>query len=119
MFGACSLAGTCTAAMLETNGTPAIHHPDRRPLNPERKGSMQPNERFPADIVMLNKMDAEQRTAFEKFMNDLDAEHARLGAPYGLGSLWQITGAECWLAFHEDGMSPATALEEDMLASYD
>jgi hypothetical protein len=84
----------------------------------EQERTMQPNERFPADIEMLAKMTPEARDAFEKFMADLDAEHAKIGSPYGRGSLWQLTGAECWSAFHEDGMSPADALDEDMSASY-
>ncbi|WP_061026294.1 hypothetical protein [Bradyrhizobium sp. CCH5-F6] len=80
---------------------------------------MQPNERFPADLDLLAKLKPETRDAFEKFMVDLDAEHVKREAPYGRGSLWQITGAECWYSFFEDGMSPAEALDEDMSASYD
>lgn len=80
---------------------------------------MEATERFPADLELLAKLGPEKSAAFEQFMKDLDAEHAKQGAPYGRGSLWQLTGAECWHSFHEDGMSPADALYEDMSASYD
>lgn len=80
---------------------------------------MEANERFPADLELLNKIGPEKSAAFESFMADLDAEHAKREAPYGRGSLWQITGAECWYSFFEDGMSPSDALNEDMSASYD
>lgn len=80
---------------------------------------MQPNERFPADVELLAGITPEKREGFEKFMADLDAEHVKRGAPYGRGSLWQITGAECWYAFYDDGKPPTEALNEDMSASYD
>lgn len=74
---------------------------------------------FASDIALLANLKPEARESFERFMADLDAEHVKRNSPYGRGSLWQITGAECWHAFHEDGMSPADALDEDMTASYD
>lgn len=77
------------------------------------------NERFASDIELLANITPENREGFEKFMSNLDAEHAKLGSPYGKGSLWQITGAECWYAFYEGLMTPKEALEEDMTASYD
>lgn len=80
---------------------------------------MSDNKRFQGDIELLNKIGPDQAAAFEKFMSDLDAEHAKRGTPYGSGSLWQNTGAECWYSFFEDGMSPSDALDEDMSASYD
>lgn len=80
---------------------------------------MEANERFPADLELLAKITPENREGFEKYMTELDAEHAKRDAPYGRGSFWQITGAECWYAFYEDGMSPAEALDEDMIASQD
>jgi len=80
---------------------------------------MDTSNRFPADVDLMNELSPEDRANFERWMAALDAEHAKLGSPYGRGSLWQLTGAECWHSFFEDGMPPDEALHEDMGASYD
>ena len=80
---------------------------------------MEVTERFPADVELLDTLSPEDRANFERWMGALDAEHIKRGSPYGSGSLWQLTGAECWHSFFEDGMPPSEALDEDMGASYD
>jgi len=70
-----------------------------------------------SDAKALSKMEPETKAEFEKYMDALDTESASRGYPYGSGSLWQTTGAECWLGFFEDGYSPSQAFDEDL--SYD
>jgi hypothetical protein len=67
----------------------------------------------------MNTLSPEDRANFERWMVELDAEHAKRGSPYGAGSFWQLTGAECWHAFFEDGMPVSEALDQDMAASQD
>lgn len=72
---------------------------------------------FPLDAVLLDGLSADDRSGFIKYMAELDAENKSLGCPYGEGSLWQLTGAECWFDFYNDGIEPVAAIEEDQ--SYD
>lgn len=76
-------------------------------------------DRYPADVALLATLSSEEKVRFEQFMSDLDAAHARLGSPYGNGSLWQLTGAECWFAAFNDGETAADALEEDLSEAYE
>jgi hypothetical protein len=69
---------------------------------------------YPGDAIALEKLSADQRVAFEKWMQDLDKAHIRAGSPYGKNSLWRATGAECWLSWFLDGDDPADALAEDL-----
>lgn len=69
---------------------------------------------YPLDAILLNGMSHDVRKDFEAFMAELDAEHERLGKPYGDGSLWHITGAECWHSFYCDGYTAKDALQEDL-----
>jgi len=63
--------------------------------------------------ALADLSDAEQKR-FAAWMEKLDAEHKKVGLPYGEGSLWQLTGAECWLSWFIDGADPADALAEDL-----
>lgn len=69
---------------------------------------------FHNDRILLDSLPAERRAAFEKYMAELDEECAKRGHPYGEGSLWTNTGAQCWFDFFEDEMTAADALDEDM-----
>lgn len=69
-----------------------------------------PGTIYPRDSVLLDNLSADDRSDFKRYMDELDAEHARIGCPYGDGSLWQLTGAECWYSYFEDGFSAASAL---------
>lgn len=69
---------------------------------------------FPSDAITLSKMDPLHREHFDAWMKRLDEAHKAMGSPYGEGSLWRNTGAECWLDAFEDGLSPTEALKEDM-----
>lgn len=66
------------------------------------------------DREELAKLAPDTQAAFIKYMDELDAEHAKRGLPYGNESLWKLTGAECWFGFFEDGYSAADALTEDL-----
>lgn len=69
---------------------------------------------YPYDVAALACLGPERRTAFEEWMKRLDADHVKRGSPYGQGSLWRITGAECWLRPFLDGDEPEDALAEDL-----
>ena len=69
---------------------------------------------YPADETALARQSPAERIRFEQWMQELDAAHQRIGSPYGEGSLWQITGAECWLTSFEEGDTAADALAEDL-----
>jgi hypothetical protein len=73
-----------------------------------------PQAVYPADIETLESLPPERLSEFLKYMDELDAEHTKAGAPYGDGSLWRITGAACWLGFFDDDYSAAEALAEDL-----
>ena len=74
---------------------------------------------YQLDAETLAKLTPERRAVFNEWMARLDVEHARLGSPYGEGSLWETTGAECWLSWFEDGDEPADALREDLSCDSD
>ncbi len=69
---------------------------------------------YEADADALADLTDDQKVKFVAWMKELDAAHERAGSPYGPGSLWQATGAQCWLAYFEEGADPADALAEDM-----
>lgn len=69
---------------------------------------------YRADDVALAPLTGEQLSAFKSWMDKLDEEHARIGAPYGDGTLWKTTGAECWLQYWRDDYGPKDALSEDL-----
>ena len=69
---------------------------------------------YPADVALIERLSPDVKARFDQYMADLDASHARLGSPYGEGSLWQLTGAECWFASFEDGITADDALDEDL-----
>lgn len=68
---------------------------------------------WPADRKLMAALTAEQHWKFTEWMRELDAAHVKRGSPYGAGSLWKLTGAECWWGFFEEGLSPKDALIED------
>lgn len=69
---------------------------------------------YPAEIEFFSKLAPEKREAFGKWMAELDDAHAAIDSPYGVGSLWQTTGANCWFDYFENEFSPGDALAEDM-----
>lgn len=69
---------------------------------------------YEADADALAGLTDEQKEKFVAWMEKLDVEHKRLGSPYGNVTLWQATGAECWLSWFLDGDDPADALAEDL-----
>lgn len=69
---------------------------------------------YPNDSAALASFSAEKRWAFDKFMTELDAEHDRLGRPYGNESLWMLTGASCWIDYFEEKKTAAETLCEDL-----
>jgi len=74
---------------------------------------------FQGDADALAKLTLQQREAFEAWMKELDAEHAKAGYPYGEQSLWKATGVECWLGYFNDGYEPDYAMSEDMSQASD
>lgn len=68
---------------------------------------------YPADEEALAAMAPVDRARFEIWMRELEAEHKRDGFAYGDGSLWEMTGAECWLDYFKDGMTAREALDAD------
>lgn len=69
---------------------------------------------YPHDANALSKMSPEERDRFTLFMHELDAEHGRRGAPYGDGSLWQLTGASSRLDYFFMAYDAPAALAEDL-----
>lgn len=69
--------------------------------------------RYANDRALLARLAPDVRAKFVAYMIELDAADAQRGRPYGEGSLWETTGAECWFTFFEDGYSPKDALAED------
>lgn len=74
---------------------------------------------YPDDKVMLDGMSPTWKAAFLEFMDELDAEHAKRGRPYGEGSFWKLTGAKAWRGFFDDGYSAGDALAEDLTYAYE
>lgn len=68
---------------------------------------------YPNDMKALVDL-GPRRPDFEKWMDQLDIEHRKLGSPYGEKSVWDITGPKCWIMFFEEGWAPAGALVEDL-----
>lgn len=68
---------------------------------------------YPNDMKALIKL-GPRRQEFEAWMDALDTEHSKRGAPYGEKSVWDITGPACWIEFFEEGFEPGEALEEDL-----
>lgn len=66
------------------------------------------------DHEAVAKIADDQRADFEKWFDQLDAEHAARGASYGQGSLAELTGIECWIVSFQEEMTPAEALAEDL-----
>jgi hypothetical protein len=75
---------------------------------------MAPTPKYPDDIVLVASMPPDRLAAFEKWMERLDEEHAKMGSPYGVGTLWETTGASSWVAAFDDGDCPHAALLEDL-----
>ena len=69
---------------------------------------------FEADADALADLSDTQFASFVDWMKRLDAEHEKSGSFYGKGSLWSLTGAQCWLSCFLDGDDPADALAEDL-----
>jgi hypothetical protein len=69
---------------------------------------------YQGDITALQNLTPARRAEFEIWMKALDEAHVAAGSPYGEGSLWKLTGAECWLSAFEDGDDPSDALDEDL-----
>jgi hypothetical protein len=73
--------------------------------------------RWPQDEVELAKMSLKERLEFEEWMRRLDIAHHDEGSFYGPNSLWETTGATCWLDFFNDPSyrnDPRGALLEDL-----
>ncbi len=68
---------------------------------------------YPSDVQALAGLTEGERDAFEDYMKKLDLEHTHRGAPYGDGSLWSLTGAQCWLGYFIDGYDADEAMDED------
>jgi hypothetical protein len=71
-------------------------------------------EKFKGDADLLASMTDDEREKFIVWMTQLDLAHVRAGRPYGTRSLWESTGAECWVHAFRDGDDPADALAEDL-----
>jgi hypothetical protein len=70
--------------------------------------------RCEGDRLALAKMSNLERERFEEWMTALGAAHVKAGSPYGEMSLWETTGAECWLDYFRDDFAPEDALAEDL-----
>lgn len=68
---------------------------------------------YPSDERAIAQLGPGQRISFAKLFADLEAEHVRIGAPYG-NALAKATGVEAWIPFFQDEKSPADSLVEDL-----
>jgi hypothetical protein len=69
---------------------------------------------YQSDLALLGRLSEERKASFLAYMEAMDAEHAKRELPYGDGSLWQTTGAECWFNYFDEGFSPSEAFDEDL-----
>jgi hypothetical protein len=70
--------------------------------------------KYKRDVDLVTSMSADERAKFTTWMAELDRAHEKSGRPYGAGSVWEATGAECWINAFREGYSATDALAEDL-----